>query len=172
MVWVAGQLGKKGIPCRQRRDRAGVTLCVWTRCAVAAAACKKGEDEGANGGDGFRDAASDALVETPTVEDAVGPMVSLWVASEWMGCGSEGGAVGVDKEVESTHHLLRRYRRRLFLILAGPIWDFWLRHRYYCAVVESRRIRAARVRAFSDGRGLGGDAVAWPAQFQAQSRRR
>jgi hypothetical protein len=45
--------------------------------------------------------------------------------------GEDGGArergCGRGKEAEATHHLLR-YRRRLFLILAGPIWDFWLRH--------------------------------------------
>lgn len=70
----------------------------------------KGEDEAANGGEGFRDAASDALVETPTVEGAevatglqVEARARAWA---WMGCGSEGGAVGVDKEQESTHHLL------------------------------------------------------------------
>ena len=59
---------------------------------------REGEDEAANGGDGFWDAASDALVETPTVEDAEGPTGLRLEASEWMGCGSEGGAVGVDRQ--------------------------------------------------------------------------
>lgn len=135
----------------------------------------KGEDEAANGGEGFRDAASDALVETPTVEGAEGATGLQWEASAraWMGCGSEGGAVGVDKEQESTHHLLRRYRRLVFLIVAGPIWDFWLRHCYDCAVgvdVEGSGQRGSG--RWCDGRGLRRDAVAWPAQFQAQSRRR
>ena len=61
----------------------------------------------------------------------------------------------MDKEAEATHHLLRRYRRRVFLIVAGPIWDFWLRHCYYCAVVEVKGSEQAWVRAQVDGRGLG-----------------
>lgn len=73
------------------------------------------------------------------------------------------------KEAEATHHLLRRYRRRVFLILAGPIWDFWLRHCYYCAVVDVEG-SGLRGSGRSGGRGLGSDAVAWPAQFHAQSR--
>lgn len=74
-VWVAGLLGGEGIPCRRRRGGAGVTRSVWSRLAVAAAACKKREDEAASGGDGFRDAGWDALLETPTVEDAEGPIL-------------------------------------------------------------------------------------------------
>jgi hypothetical protein len=73
--WVAGLLGGKGIPCRQIGGGAGVTRCVWPQLAVAAAACKKREGEGANGGgDGFQDAGLDATVETSTVEDAEGPI--------------------------------------------------------------------------------------------------
>lgn len=75
--------------------------CVRTRRAVAAAACKKREDEAANGGDGLRDAASDTLVETPTVEDAEGPD-GVEVGSErvdgmrergWRGRDGQGGRV-------------------------------------------------------------------------------
>jgi hypothetical protein len=46
-VWVAGLLGGKGIPCRQRGAAAGVTGRWWTRLAeagAAAAACKRNED--------------------------------------------------------------------------------------------------------------------------------
>lgn len=46
-----------------------------------------------------------------------------------------GCVLGADKEAESTHHRLRRYRRRVFLILAGPFWDAVLRHCCDCAVV-------------------------------------
>ena len=41
-----------------------------------------------------------------------------------------------DREAESTHHLLRRYRRRVFLILPGPIWG--MRHGH----VDGRGSRA------------------------------
>jgi hypothetical protein len=58
------------------------------------------------------------------------------------------------KEAESTHHLLRRYRRRVFLILAGPIWDFWLRHCDDCAVVDVEG-SGQRGSGRGGGRGLG-----------------
>jgi hypothetical protein len=70
--WVAGLLGGKGIPCRRGRAGAGVTCCVWARRAVAAAACKKREDEATGGGDGFREGFCDAHDETATVEGAAG----------------------------------------------------------------------------------------------------
>jgi hypothetical protein len=44
-AWVAGLLGGKGIPCRQRGAGAGVTGRWWTRLAEAAATCKRNEDE-------------------------------------------------------------------------------------------------------------------------------
>jgi hypothetical protein len=61
------------------------------------------------------------------------------------------------KEAESTHHLLRRYRRRLFLILPGPIWDALLRHCYYCAVVVVEGSGQA-------GPGAGGRGLGWKMQ--------
>ncbi|KAF2850357.1 hypothetical protein T440DRAFT_111373 [Plenodomus tracheiphilus IPT5] len=82
------------------------------------------------------------------------------------GCGAAGG--WTDKEAESTHHLLRRYRRRVFLILPGPIWDAVLRHCYYCAVVVMAG--SGQRGPGAGGRGLGGtSAVARPAQFHAAS---
>jgi hypothetical protein len=83
------------------------------------------------------------------------------------GVGCEDSVVGEGLQGSRfTHHLLRRYRRRLFLIHA-PIWDFWLRHCYYCAVVVEVE---GSERAARSGRGYArimvGDAVAWPAQFQ------
>jgi len=41
---------------------------------------------------------------------------------------SEGMRGEEGREAESTHHLLRRYRRRLCLILPGPIWGMRQRH--------------------------------------------
>lgn len=41
---------------------------------MAAAACKKREDEATSGGDGFREGFCDAHDETPTVEGAAGPI--------------------------------------------------------------------------------------------------
>ena len=65
------------------------------------------------------------------------------------GASAEGPIVGVrrsecmrereSREAESTHHLLRRYRRRLFLILPGPIWRMRQRH------VDFVRERALKV---------------------------
>jgi hypothetical protein len=124
-AWVAGLLGGKGIPCRQRRAGAGVTRYVWPRLAVAAA-CNEGRMKLAT----VWRRGLVATLETPTVEDAKGRRGAVNVD----GLGVRG--CGRGKEAEATHHLLRRYRRRLFLILAGPIWDLWLRHCCYCAVVE------------------------------------
>ena len=63
-----------------------------------------------------------AKAQTPTVEgaSAEGPMVGVR-RSECM-------REGEGREAESTHHLLRRYRRRVFLILPGPIWGMRQRH--------------------------------------------
>lgn len=43
-AWVAGLLGGKGIPCRQRGAGAGVAGW-WKRLAEAAATCKRNEGE-------------------------------------------------------------------------------------------------------------------------------
>jgi hypothetical protein len=49
-----------------------------------------------------------------------------------------------DREAESTHHLLRRYRRRVFLILPGPIWG--MRHGH----VDGRGRGSVRARREGD----------------------
>jgi hypothetical protein len=75
-VWVAGLLGGKGIPCRQRGAAAGVTEWWWTGLAEAAATCKRNEDEAASSGDATSRAAGlRAMLESPTVEGAAeGPI--------------------------------------------------------------------------------------------------
>lgn len=102
--------------------------------------------------------------QTPTVEgaSAEGPIVGVRR--------SEGMREGEGREAESTHHLLRRYRRRLFLILPGPIWGMRQRH------VDSEGARWSRKDAGRAGlsagrRGLGGKCSSAGLQFHAQQQR-
>jgi hypothetical protein len=71
-----------------------------------------------------------------TATDALFAMVETEGPIRLRRWGSGSRAGGRGREEQSTHHRLRRYRRRVFLILPGPIWDMLLRHDCcYCAVV-------------------------------------
>jgi hypothetical protein len=120
----------QSIPCRLRaRALAGgasASASVWVRRAEAAAGCKRNEDEANRSGDsdGSRLWAL-AKGQTSTVECQSQCQCRR---ADRRVRRSEGMRGEEDREAESTHHLLRRYRRRLCLILPGPIWGMRQRH--------------------------------------------
>lgn len=137
---------------------------MWMRRAEAAAGCKRNEDEANRSGDsdGSRLWAR-AKGQTPTVEgtSVEGPMAGLRRSE----CVREREG----REAESTHHLLRRYRRRLFLILPGPIWGMRQRHVDSVSALEVEGCRERGLSAPAD-EGEERDAVALACNFTHSSR--
>jgi hypothetical protein len=126
--------GGKGIPCRRWARGLGAVASVWMRRAWAAAGCQKNEDEANRSGD------SDGSRPWARAKLKLQRSKVRW--ARWARCASGASAVGPmrgvrrsesmrrgeGREAESTHHRLRRYRRRVFLILPGPIWGMRQRH--------------------------------------------
>jgi hypothetical protein len=161
-AWVAG-LGREGIPCRQRGAAAGVAGGWWTRLAEAAATCKGARMKPTAAVTGGRTRAGRGRVFNGRQVAAEGPRDGTQEVKR----AEVEGAEGVQGS-RVTHQLLRRYRRRVFLILPGPIWSMLLRHDcYYCGRGGGRRIRSSRSGRGDEGEG-GWDAVAWPSQFHTQ----
>lgn len=143
----AGVLGGKGIPCRRRWGVAGVQ----------------------RRGGGRRGLLHDAKATRmkPTGRGDSSGSASLWAtrvqrstggcrradgedeASECSGGRGHAWATATDREAESTHHRLRRYRRRVFLILPGPIWGMLLRHD--CCDLGRARGGGRRIRCVGPG---------------------
>jgi hypothetical protein len=138
---------------------------VWMRRAEAAAGCKRNEDEANRSGDSDGSRLwTRAKAQTPTVEDASaeGPIAGLRRSE----CVREREG----REAESTHHLLRRYRRRLFLILPGPIWGMRQRHVDSESALEVEGCRE-RWSERAGRRGLGVKCSSAGLQFHAQQQR-
>ena len=94
---------------------------------------------------------------------------SEWSGGRWAARGQDRG--DADREAESTHHRLRRYRRRVFLILPGPIWGMLLRHD--CCELGGARGGGRRIRCEGPGavdRVRVGETLALPAQSLVQIR--
>ena len=158
---------REGIPCR--RLGWGTSLSEGAACRGSCSMRRSEEDAGWRA-DGDSDGRTG--FQTVTVEDgqrmgrARCGAAQEGSQSDAMRCDAgervwEGGKKKrkTGPEAESTHHLQLRYRRRLFLILPGPIWR--TRRGHCCDYCFGERRGA--------GDEDGPDAVAQPAQFHTHT---
>lgn len=175
MVWgvlwqpcYQGRLAGEGIPCRRRARGLGSGWGVVQACGC-------GVQKLLQAAKGTRMKPTGAV--TCLDHGRVGARSSN---SNGRGCRRERADVGVrrsecvregeGREAEATHHLLRRYRRRVFLILPGPIWGMRQRHVDAEGARWSRK-DAGRAGLSAGGRGLGAKCSSAGLQFHAQQQR-
>lgn len=125
------------VPCRLKR-RAGrgqwARGAAWSVDAACRGRCSMQQRARMRPGGLRRAVTVDSRALGGSVESSrrawVWVMRRLRARTRTRGGGRGGGRQTGRAEAESTHHPLRRYRRRLFLILPGPIWGMRLRHCY------------------------------------------